>query len=139
MLIVDSQIQIPVAEFQFAFARSAGPGGQNVNKVNSKATLRWPVARSPSLPEPVRLRFLARFAKRLTAEGELLISSQRYREQSRNIADCLEKLREMVLAAAVKPTLRRPTKPTASSRRRRTETKRKTSQKKQARRPPEAE
>ena len=58
MLIITPQIQVPLREFEFTFARSSGPGGQNVNKVSSKATLRWAVVRSPSLPEPVRERLL---------------------------------------------------------------------------------
>ena len=93
MLIVNSRLQIPLSEFEFTYVRSSGPGGQNVNKVNSKALLRWPVIRSASLPPDVRERFLRRFASRLTTEGELLINSQRYRDQGRNADDCLEKLR----------------------------------------------
>ncbi len=69
MLIVNSRLQIPLSEFEFTYARSSGPGGQNVNKVNSKALLRWPVRQSPSLTAEVRERFLRRFASRLTNEG----------------------------------------------------------------------
>jgi len=135
MLVVNSRLKIPLAEFQFTFARSSGPGGQNVNKVNTKALLRWPILESPSLPEPVRRRFLAKNARRVTTEGDVLIASQRFRDAGRNVADCLEKLRAMLAAAAVAPTPRRPTKPTRGSIRRRLDDKRKLSEKKQGRRP----
>jgi ribosome-associated protein len=123
MLIVTPTIRIPLAELEFTFARSSGPGGQNVNKVNSKATLRWAVTRSPSLPEPARTRFLQQQATRLTAAGELVLSSQRFRDAGRNVADCLEKLRVRLLAAAQTPKRRRPTKPSRGSIQRRLETK----------------
>ena len=112
LLVVEPGLRIPLDEFEFSFVRSAGPGGQNVNKVNTKAVLRWPVAASPSLPPAVRGRFLARFGNRLTTAGELIVVSQRYRDQSRNRADCLEKLREMLAAVATPPRRRKKTKPT---------------------------
>jgi ribosome-associated protein len=134
MLIVNSRIRIPLSEFHFSFARSSGPGGQNVNKVNSKAMLRWKVLESASLPGEVRDRFLARYGKRLTNEGELIVSSQRFRDQGRNISDCLEKLREMLDAIATPPKRRRPTRPTRAAVARRIESKKKGSRKKQMRR-----
>ena len=94
--------------------RSSGPGGQNVNKVNSKAVLRWNVAASPSLPADVRERFLAIHRSRLTGEGELIVTSQRYRDQGRNVADALEKLRAMLDRGRRRPKTRRPTKPSAA-------------------------
>ncbi len=139
MLIVNSRLQIPLSEFEFTYARSSGPGGQNVNKVNSKALLRWPVRQSPSLTAEVRARFLQRFASRLTNEGELLISSQRYRDQGRNAEDCLEKLRVMVAEVAVRPVTRRKTRPTKASKERRLEGKREAASKKQLRRRPARE
>ncbi len=108
MLEINADLRIPLREFQFAFAKSSGPGGQNVNKVNSKATLRWSVAASPSLSAPLRNRLLTRFRSRITGAGELLISSQRFRDAPRNVADCLEKLRRL-LAEAVQPV--KPRKP----------------------------
>jgi ribosome-associated protein len=134
MLLVNSRIQIPLAEFEFSYARSSGPGGQNVNKVNSKATLRWPLVRSPSLPEDVRQRFLARHHRRMTVEGDLVVTSQRYRDAGRNADDCLEKLRELLLEVAQPPKRRKPTRPTRGSIRRRLDDKRRRSQKKGSRR-----
>lgn len=137
MLIVSPQIQIPDDELQFSYVRSSGPGGQNVNKVASKAVLRWSLVTSPSVPEEVRSRFLTKFRSRLTTEGELILTSQRFRDQQRNTEDCLEKLREMLLAAARRPTTRRPSKPTRASQKRRLDAKRvHSSKKRQRKRPP---
>jgi ribosome-associated protein len=118
-LNITTRIVIPEEELQFSFARSGGPGGQNVNKVNSKATLRWNPSASVALPEDVRARFLAKFANRLTNEGEIVITGQESRDQPKNIASCLEKLRQMVLQVLVPPKKRRPTKPTKGSKQRR--------------------
>ncbi len=134
MLVVTPNIRIPLDEIEFTFVRSAGPGGQNVNKLNTKAVLRWPIAASPSVPDAVRARFVAKYANRLTGEGELVLTSQRFRDQSRNRADCLEKLREMLLSIAKPPIKRRRTKPTLASRERRLTEKRHHSQHKQLRR-----
>ncbi len=135
MLIVNSRLRIPLREFQFTFARSSGPGGQNVNKVNTKALLRWAVMKSPSLPEAVRKRLLAKYGRRVTSEGDLLVVSQRFRDAGRNVADCLEKLRAMLAEAAVVPKTRRVTRPTRASVRRRLDNKRRQSQKKRQRHP----
>lgn len=134
MLFVNPQIQIPREELGFTFARSSGPGGQNVNKVNSKAVLRWSVASSPSLPEAVRNRFLSLYRHRVTSEGELVLTSQRYRDAPRNVEDCLEKLREMLQNAAAIPKRRKPTKPSRGSVARRRQNKSAQANKKQSRR-----
>ena len=134
MLVVNPRLKIPLREFEITLARSSGPGGQRVNKVSTKAQLRWSVARSPSLPESVRQRLLVAMRRRITAEGELLIVSQRFRDAGRNVADCLEKLRKMLAEVALPPKARRPTKPTAASMRRRLDQKRKHAQKKRLRR-----
>jgi len=122
-LTVNDRVRVSMAEFQFTFARSSGPGGQNVNKVNSKAVLRWSAALSPSLAADVRQRFLEKYASRLTKSGDVVIASERYRDQPKNIADCLERLREWLLSVATPAKKRRPSKPTRGSRERRLKTK----------------
>ncbi len=122
-LTVNSRIRVSTAEFHFSFTRSSGPGGQNVNKVNSKVTLRWNVAQSPSLPPDVRERFLAKYASRLTQSGELLISSQRFRDQPKNILDCVHRLEGWLSAVASPAKRRRASNPTRGSRERRLKTK----------------
>jgi ribosome-associated protein len=134
MLHVTSKIQVPLREFTITYARSGGPGGQNVNKLNTKATIRWPFLSTKCLPEAVYQRFLAKFGGKLTQEGDLLITSQRFRDAGRNTDDCYEKLRQMLLSVAKAPKIRRPTKPTKSSIKRRLETKRRKSDRKHQRR-----
>jgi ribosome-associated protein len=129
-LVITTGIRIPLEELQFTYARSSGPGGQNVNKVSSKAVLRWNVATTQCLADDVRIRFLTRYRRRITPRGVLLISSQRYRSQSRNVQDCLDKLKTLLLAAATPPTPRKPTRPTPSATRRRLQDKRRSSGKK---------
>lgn len=133
MLVVNSKIAIPDEEFNISFARSSGPGGQNVNKTNSKAVLNWDVTQSPSLPIDVKNRFLKAFASRLTVEGCIVIASDESRAQEANIKGCLEKLKAMILTVATPPKIRRPTKPTRSSQRARIENKKARGQTKKAR------
>ncbi len=134
MLTVAPHIRIPDDELQFSFVRSSGPGGQNVNKLNTKAVLRWGVLAS-GIAEPVRERFVQRFAPRITLGGEIVITSQRFRDQRQNQRDCLEKLRAMLLEVAAPPKRRKKTKPTRSSVAKRRTQKFIHSQKKQARHP----
>lgn len=139
MLKINERLAIPLEEFRWEFSRSGGPGGQNVNKVNSKVLLRWNPGTSPSLPLAVRTRLLEAVSGRLTSEGELLVTSQATRDQARNLQDCLDKVRTLVLSIATPPKLRRPTKPTRSSQIRRTHEKTKRSETKRGRRTPEAD
>lgn len=118
-LCLTPQIKIPADELRLRFARSGGPGGQNVNKVSSKAVLHFDVARSPSLPDDVRQRFLKRYASRLTKQGEIVLHSDAFRDQRRNVADCYQRLRRMLQAVLLPPKQRRPTRPTAGSQLRR--------------------
>lgn len=134
LLVVNSRIQIPRSELQFTFARSSGPGGQNVNKVNSKAVLRWSVALSQHVPDDVRRRFVAQFRSRITSTGDFVMASQQFRDQSRNVADCIERLRAMLLSVAVPPRIRRRTKPSRGSVERRLQAKRQRSSRKSQRR-----
>jgi ribosome-associated protein len=133
---VSDGIRIPLDEFVWSFARSGGPGGQNVNKVASKAVLRWDFERSPSLPDAVKARFRERFPTRLTTEGEVVLSSELTRDQGRNREDCLVKLADLLRAVARAPKVRRPTKPTKGSKRRRVEAKRRQSVRKSGRKAP---
>jgi ribosome-associated protein len=107
---INAQISIPRSELRFSFVRSSGPGGQNVNKVASKAVLRWDVSKSSSIPDEARERLFAKYRRRINERGELVIASQRYRDQARNVDDCLIKLREMVLAAVKVPKARKKSK-----------------------------
>lgn len=119
MLTIGPQLQIAMSEIAFTFTRSSGPGGQNVNKVASKAILRWSPVASRSLPEDVRERFVAAYRSRLTRAGELILTSDRYRDQGRNVADCLTRLRTMLVAVAKPPKRRKPTGPTRAAKARR--------------------
>jgi ribosome-associated protein len=134
ILAVNSSITIPDRELQFSFSRSSGPGGQNVNKVSSKATLHFRAVDSPSLPPDVRQRLLTAFKSRLTKEGELVISSQEHRDQSQNIEACLNRLKGMILSVAKPPKRRRATKPSRGSKVRRLTAKKQRSEVKQGRR-----
>ncbi len=133
MLQVNSKIAIPLREFKFAFSRSSGPGGQNVNKVNTRVQLRWDVSSTECLPPAVKERFLAKYARRITNTGEIIVSSQRFRDQGRNVADATNKLRELVLAVAVAPKKRKPKRISKGAKRRRLDDKKKHSEKKQRR------
>ncbi len=123
-LQVGDRIRVDGAELRFQYARSAGAGGQNVNKVSSKAILHWAVGRAPGLPPDVRERFLRRFARRITRDGDLVLASQRFRDQRRNVEDCLDKLTAMLAQVADAPTPRRPTRPGRGSAERRLREKR---------------
>jgi ribosome-associated protein len=136
MLNVNDDISIRLTEFQFSYARSPGPGGQNVNKVNSKVILKWSLKKTSALPEKVMQRFREKYANRISQDETFVISSHRFRDQGRNVADCLNKLRELILAVAVEPKQRKKKKISRASKIRRLENKRRTSATKQSRKPP---
>jgi ribosome-associated protein len=136
MLPVTATLAIAEEELLERFVRAAGPGGQNVNKVASAVELRFDVARSPSLPEPLRERVLARRDRRLTRDGVLVIHAARFRDQARNREDARARL-VAVLQAALAPVVPRvATRPTRASVRRRLSGKRHQAERKQARRAP---
>jgi ribosome-associated protein len=134
MLSVSPEIQIPEEELTFTYARSSGPGGQAVNKVNTKAVLRWNFAASRALSEGARARFLERFGGRLTKTGDLIVASDEHRDQRRNQEACREKLQAMLAAIARPPKARRPTKPTRGSKERKLDAKKRVGQNKALRR-----
>lgn len=136
MLVVNDRIQIHEDEFTWSFVRAGGPGGQNVNKVASKAVMRWNVRATTSLPDDVKARFETQQRRRITLEGELIVTSQRYRDQERNRQDCLEKLQAMVLQATVVPKPRKKTKPSRAAKERRITNKKRRSQVKRRRQAP---
>jgi len=123
MIRITESIALDDSEIAESFVRSAGPGGQNVNKLATAVQLRFDVRRSPSLPPAVRQRLERLAGRRLTVEGVLVITAQRHRTQERNREDARERLIELIRRAAVPPVPRRPTKPTVASRKRRLESK----------------
>lgn len=133
MIAVTESVSIPDAELSWEYARSGGPGGQNVNKVASKATLRWAAAASVAISEEAKARLFAAHPAHLTTEGEFLVTSQEYRDQERNRQRCEEKLADMVRAALTPPKPRKKTKPSKASQRRRLEDKKRQGEKKSTR------
>ena len=119
MIRVTGRIVIDERELDEQFIRASGPGGQNVNKVETAVQLRFDAARSPGLPDDVRARLMALAGSRLTQEGVIVITAQRFRSQDRNRQDARERLFALIREAAVVPRTRRPTRPTLASKVRR--------------------
>lgn len=133
MIDISDKISIREDELKFNFMRSGGPGGQNVNRVETAVQLRFDVKNSPSLPEDVRERLYRISGKRLTDEGVLIITANRYRTQESNRKDAIKRLVNLIERASEKPKIRRPTKPSQQSKRRRLEEKRERARKKELR------
>jgi ribosome-associated protein len=123
MIQVTNSIAIDEAELQESFIRASGPGGQNVHKVSSAVQLRFDVRQSPSLPEDVRARLERLAGRRLTGDGVLVLTAQRFRTQERNREDAVARLVELIRQATERPKPRRPTRPTLASKQRRLEAK----------------
>lgn len=132
-LAVTKRFVIADGELAWSASRSGGPGGQNVNKVNSKVTLRWKPATQPGFDDGWRHRFESRFASRINREGEVVIHSEKTRDQIRNLADARSRLVSMLLECRQPPKIRKATRPTLGSKKRRVENKRQRSEKKKLR------
>ena len=128
MLQITPSLCIPDDELVERFVRASGPGGQNINKVSTAVELRFDAARSPSLPDDLRTRLLARSDRRITGDGVVIISAQRFRTQDRNRQDARERLAALLLAATQVPRKRVATRPTKGSQERRLSGKRERAQ-----------
>ncbi|QDK47488.1 aminoacyl-tRNA hydrolase [Bdellovibrio sp. ZAP7] len=115
-------------EFDFTYARSRGPGGQNVNRTNSAAILRWNLRDSQALPENIKARLLEKLAAQLTVDGDILIRSEEFRDQDQNRSACLKRLQALLQKALFVPKKRVATKPTRSSVRKRLDSKKRHSE-----------
>jgi ribosome-associated protein len=135
MIRVTPTIALDDKEIGLSFIRASGPGGQNVNKVSTAVQLRFDIRHSPSLPPGVRERAERMAGRRVSAEGVLVITAQRFASQERNRRDAIARLVALIGEAARPPKVRRPTRPTRASRERRLESKRRHGETKRRRRP----
>jgi ribosome-associated protein len=138
-LTISETLSIDETELSERFVLSSGPGGQNVNKVSTAVELRFSVRDSPSLPDGLKARLIRIAGSRMTQDGVLVIDAQRFRSQLRNRDDAVERLFEMIRAAADVPKHRRPTRPSLGAKKRRLDSKAVRSGTKTLRRRPENE
>jgi ribosome-associated protein len=130
---VTASLSIPTSEISVSFSRSSGPGGQNVNKVESKVELRWNLWHSTAINIQDRAWLLTRIGKKLTGEGDLVVTSSLTRDQGKNRQDAMDKLVALLRAALARPVPRRKTQPTRGARERRLDAKKQQSERKQRR------
>ena len=123
MIQITEDIAISESDIQIKFVRSTGPGGQNVNKVSTAAQLRFDV-KNAALPDDLRSRLISLAGRKMTEEGELLITASRFRTQDRNRQDAFDRLAALIRRAAVPPKIRKPTLPTRGAKERRLRSKR---------------
>jgi len=133
MLLINENIQIDDQYLKVSYVRSRGPGGQNVNKVNTCCQLSFDLKNCPVLTAAVKNRCVRLAGRRMTNQGVLIIQSDRFRRQIRNRTDCFERLGRLIGKALIPPVPRRPTKPSAASKRKRLEDKRRRSKTKNLR------
>jgi ribosome-associated protein len=133
-LVINSKITLPGSDIEWAAVRASGPGGQNVNKVSSKIELSFDFESTVAVPDSAKKRLRALARNLLDSEGRVCITSQKTRDQTQNLADARNKLRKIIQQALVVPKMRKPTKPTLGSKRRRIATKKMVGEKKAARR-----
>ena len=122
LLRITRSIAIDEDDIEFDFVRASGPGGQNVNKLSTAAQMRYDTKRL-TMPEDMALRLERLAGQRMTKDGVIVIHAQRFRTQERNRADAIERLVELFKEAAIRPVVRRATKPTLGSKKRRLESK----------------
>ena len=132
-LPINGHLVVPSSLLRWTAVRSSGPGGQNVNKVASKVDLRFDIAAWQGMHPAAKARLYTLCRNKLDADGHVVITSQRTRDQLQNLEDAREKLAELIRAALVPPKLRRATKPTFGSKLRRLEGKQRNKHKKQSR------
>lgn len=136
-ILLGRSIRIPPEEVLTEYSRSGGPGGQHVNKTETRVTLRFNLANTTAIPDAEKARMLERLATRVTKSGDILVSCDAHRDRQQNLRVAEERLVELLARAFAKPRLRQKTKPTRGSKERRLEEKRRTKGKKEGRKRPD--